>query len=139
AARATAQTIAGEASVSQTSAWLSARCRVMFSTASPWSMNASRSGNVPHTPPHSADFQTAVRRPITATPTAAPRAICETESTGRSAPGLFALAQHAPLHLAGRGHRQLGDELDLLRVLVLRELAAHVLLQLLDQRRRRGV
>ena len=59
----------GEAIVSQNKEWVSARCSVMFDTASPWSMNASRSGNVPHTPPHSADFQTAVRRPITATPT----------------------------------------------------------------------
>src|SRR5690606_2054092 len=42
-------------------------------------------------------------------------------------------AQHGALHLAGRRHRQLVDELDLLRVFVGRELAAHVLLQRVDQ------
>ena len=48
-----------------------------------------------------------------------------------AAPRAFLLlqAQHAPLHLAGGRHRQRVDELDLLRVLVGRELAAHVLLQ----------
>ena len=41
---------------------------------SPWSIRTSRSGSVPATAPQSADFHTAVRRPITATETAAPRA-----------------------------------------------------------------
>ena len=50
----------------------------------------------------------------------------------------FAQAQHPPLHLAGRRHRQRVDELDLLRVLVGRELAAHVLLQLVARAPRDG-
>ena len=53
---------------------------------------------------------------------------------GRGAPLLLLQPQHAPLHLAGGGHGQGVDELDLLRVLVGRELAAHVLLQLRHQR-----
>ncbi len=65
----------GAASVSRNSAWLSARWRVMLRMASPWSMKASRSGRVPPMAPHSAAFHTAVRRPITATPTAEPSAI----------------------------------------------------------------
>ncbi|MBZ8143592.1 aldo/keto reductase [Rubrivivax gelatinosus] len=45
--------------------------------ASPWSTSTSRSGSVPATAPHSAAFHTAVRRPITATPTAAREACTE--------------------------------------------------------------
>jgi hypothetical protein len=48
---------------------------------------------------------------------------------------LFHQPQHAALDLAGGGHRQLVDEFDRLRVLVRRQLAAHMLLQLGDQRR----
>jgi hypothetical protein len=36
-------------------------------------MNTSRSGKLPAIPPHSAAFHTAVRRPMAATPTDAPR------------------------------------------------------------------
>src|SRR5512140_2077943 len=46
---------------------------------------------------------------------------------------LFHQTQHPPLHLAGGRHRQRIDELDLLRVFVRRELAAHVRLQLSDE------
>src|SRR5437764_7831857 len=46
---------------------------------------------------------------------------------------LLAQAQHAPLHLARGGHGQGVDELDLLRVLVRRELAPDVRLQLLHE------
>src|ERR1041384_8707097 len=46
---------------------------------------------------------------------------------------LFALAKLLALDLAGGGHRQRVDELDLARVLVGRETPAHVRLDLLDQ------
>jgi len=39
----------------------------------------------------------------------------------------FAFAQHLALHLAGRRHRQRVDELDIFRILVRREMPAHVL------------
>ncbi len=55
----------------------------MLATGSPWSMKVSRSGRVPQTAPHSAAFHSAVRRPMTATPTAEPSAICESESMAR--------------------------------------------------------
>ena len=62
---------AARTGVSQNSAWVSARCSTMLRIGSPWSISTSRSGSVPATAPHSAAFQTAVRRPMTATPTAA--------------------------------------------------------------------
>ena len=71
-----------ENSVSQSRAWVSARCSTMLRMGSPWSMMTSRSGRVPATAPQAAAFHTAVRRPMTATPTAAPSAICDKESMG---------------------------------------------------------
>jgi len=61
--------------VSQNGACVSARCSTMLRIGSPWSISTSRSGRVPATAPQAAAFHTAVWRPITATPTAAPRAI----------------------------------------------------------------
>jgi hypothetical protein len=52
----------------------------MLLTASPNSTKASKSGKVPATPPHSAAFHTAVRRPMTATAMLLPNANCEMES-----------------------------------------------------------
>jgi len=72
--RAMTQPMMGASSVCQNSAWLSERCSVMLRMASPWSAKASRSGSVPNSAPQAADFQRAVRRPMTATPTAAPSA-----------------------------------------------------------------
>src|SRR5258706_1653980 len=45
----------------------------------------------------------------------------------------FALAELLALHLAGGGHRQRVDELDLARILVGREAAADMALDLIDQ------
>ena len=56
-----------------------------------------------------------------------------------ASPRCLALAQHLALHLAGRRHRQRVDELDLLRILVRREELAHVLLDVVLERRRRRV
>ena len=97
------------------SACESARCSVMLRTASPWSTSTSRSGSVPVTPPQSAAFQTAVRRPMTATPTAAPSANWETESTGAeptaaaqagNAEGSWPLPCPAACAIRGPGHRR---------------------------------
>ena len=63
-----------ENSVNQNGAWVSARCSTMLRIGSPWSMSTSRSGSVPATAPQAAAFHTAVRRPMTATPMAAPSA-----------------------------------------------------------------
>jgi hypothetical protein len=55
---------------------------------------------------------------------------------GPSARALFHQPQHAALDLAGGRHRQLVDEFDRLRVLVRRQLAAHMLLQFATAPRR---